>query len=96
MHMIALGWIWVVFMMAITEKNLVAGVMTFLFYGLVPTALLIFLISRQSRKQREHAPWLRSRAAREKQAAGEAGNETEAPVAAKPPADGEPPTQGPG
>lgn len=52
MHMIALGWVWVVFMMAITEKNIVAGVMTFVFYGIAPCALLLYWVARQRRIKR--------------------------------------------
>jgi hypothetical protein len=61
MHMIAIGWLWVVFMIAITEKNIVSGIMTFLFYGLAPSGLLFYWIIMQARKQRDHAAWLRER-----------------------------------
>jgi len=79
MHMVAIGWLWVVFMMAITEKNWVAGIMTFLFYGLAPCLLLLYWLTKQGRERRRHAAWLRER---EQQQEGEAAR------AAEPPAEG--------
>jgi hypothetical protein len=67
MHMIALGWLWVVFMMAITEKNLVAGVMTFVFYGLVPTALFLYALRRTAGKRISVHEWQRAREAAAKE-----------------------------
>ncbi len=43
MHIVAIGWLYVTLMMAITEKNITAGVLTFVFYGLAPTMLLLWL-----------------------------------------------------
>ena len=43
MHIVAIGWLYVTLMMAITENNMTAGVLTFVFYGLAPTALLFWL-----------------------------------------------------
>jgi hypothetical protein len=51
-HIVAIGWLWVTFMMAITEKSVVAGVMTFVFYGLLPCGVLIYLISKSSGRRR--------------------------------------------
>ena len=78
MHMIAIGWLWVVFMMAITEKSVVAGVMTFLFYGIAPCLLLVYWLTKQGRERRRHAAWLREREQQENQTA----------PAAEPPAGG--------
>jgi len=61
MHMIAIGWLWVAFMMAITEKSLVAGLLTFLFYGLFPCAVLLYVLNKQAGKRREHAARRRAR-----------------------------------
>jgi len=61
MHMIAIGWLWVAFMMAITEKSLVAGALTFLFYGLLPCAVLLYVLNKQAGKRREHAARRRAR-----------------------------------
>ena len=52
MHIIAIGWLWVVFMMAITQKTIVSGVSTFIFYGLLPCGLLIYLLTTPARRKR--------------------------------------------
>jgi len=53
MYIIAIGWIWVVFMMSITETSIVAGLMTFLFYGFLPCALLLYLMGTPARRRRK-------------------------------------------
>jgi hypothetical protein len=55
MYIIAIGWLWVVLLMAITESNVVAGVLTFTFYGLLPCALLMWLLGTSSRRARNRA-----------------------------------------
>jgi hypothetical protein len=78
MHMVAIGWLWVAFMMAISEKSAVAGVMTFVFYGLVPCAVLLYILNKHAGKRRQH---LADKRAREAQVqAGEAVDAPEAEV----------------
>jgi biotin transporter BioY len=55
MFIVAIGWIYVVLMMAITETTPVAGVMTFVLYGLVPVALLLYISGGRQRKRRRAA-----------------------------------------
>jgi len=43
MHIIALGWIYVVLMMAIFESSITAGIMTFAMYCAIPLGLLWYL-----------------------------------------------------
>jgi hypothetical protein len=52
MHIAAVGWIYVTLMMAITEESLVAGIMTFFFYGVLPTLLILYLADGGRRKRR--------------------------------------------
>ncbi len=52
MHIAAVGWIYVVLMMAITEDSVVAGIMTFLFYGVLPVALIMHVAGTGNRKRR--------------------------------------------
>ena len=52
MHIIVIAWLWVILMMAITERSITAGVLTFLFYGLAPCLLLVWLIATQRRFKR--------------------------------------------
>ena len=57
MYIVAIAWLYVVVMMALTESSVVAGLATFLFYGLAPVALLVWLMGtpqrRRARKARE-------------------------------------------
>jgi hypothetical protein len=43
MWIVAIGWMYVVTLMAATETSVVAGVMTFLFYGMLPLSLVFYL-----------------------------------------------------
>ena len=56
MYVIAIGWLYVTVLMAATEENLTAGVLTFVLYGLAPLALLLWLFGTpQRRRQRGSA-----------------------------------------
>ncbi len=50
MYIIAIGWLYVTFVMALTEQNIVAGVMTFVFYGLIPCSLLMWILGTKRRR----------------------------------------------
>lgn len=52
MYIVAIAWIYVVFMMSITEHSLVAGVMTFLLYGLLPLAIILYVMGTGQRRRR--------------------------------------------
>lgn len=52
MYIVALAWIYVVLMMSITEQSVTAGVMTFLLYGVVPVALILYLMGSPQRRRR--------------------------------------------
>jgi biotin transporter BioY len=53
-HIAAVGWIYVTLMMAITEETVVAGIMTFFVYGVLPTLIIVYIGgSGQRRKRRE-------------------------------------------
>lgn len=69
MHIAAVGWMYVVLMMAITEDSVVAGIMTFFFYGVLPTLVIVYIGgSGQRRKRRELD---RLQAMQERQQAGQ-------------------------
>jgi hypothetical protein len=55
MYIIAIGWLWVVLMMAVLEDNLVAAILSFTFYGLLPCALLLWLLGTPLRRRRQAA-----------------------------------------
>lgn len=52
MYIIAIGWLYVILMMAITAKGFVAGLFTFVVYGLAPVALLLWFMGAPIRKKR--------------------------------------------
>ncbi|MGN6389811.1 MAG: hypothetical protein ACTHL1_09890 [Burkholderiaceae bacterium] len=68
MYIVAIAWIYVVLMMSVTENSVVAGLMTFTFYGLLPVAIILYLMGTpQRRRNRERE---RQAQEREREAAG--------------------------
>lgn len=53
MYIVAIAWIFVTFCMALTERSIVAGLLTFLFYGLAPLLLLLWLAGAAARRRRK-------------------------------------------
>ena len=70
MLIVAIAWIYVVGLMALTEPTVVAGIVTFLFYCVLPLGTLIYIAGTGKRKARRRAE---EQAARDARAAGEAG-----------------------
>jgi hypothetical protein len=64
MLIVAVAWIYVVLLMAFTEPTVVAGIMTFSLYCVLPLGILFYLTGSGRRK--------RARAAREADAAEQA------------------------
>ncbi len=79
MYIIAIGWMWVVLMMSITQKTILAGVSTLVFYGILPCALLMYILMTPARRRRQ--------ARREAEAEAQAKANAEANAAAHPPAE---------
>ncbi|ACT50947.1 hypothetical protein [Methylovorus glucosotrophus] len=55
MYIVAIAWLYVTVLMAATEPSLVAGILTFVFYGLLPCALLLWLFGTPQRRRRKLA-----------------------------------------
>jgi hypothetical protein len=53
MYIIAIAWLYVTTLMALTETSLVAGVLSFALYGVAPTALLLWLFGRRARRHQK-------------------------------------------
>lgn len=53
MYIIAIAWIYVTLLMAVTETNVTAGILTFTLYGLLPLALLLWLFGTPIRRRRK-------------------------------------------
>ncbi len=55
MYIVAIAWIYVVSLMSIAEQTVVAGIMTFLLYGVLPLAIILYLSGSAQRKRRHAA-----------------------------------------
>jgi hypothetical protein len=53
MVIVAIAWLYVVFMMSITEQSAVAGVATFLLYGIIPLTIVLYLMGTPQRKRNQ-------------------------------------------
>ena len=53
MLIVAIAWIYVVGLMALTEPSIVAGIMTFLLYCVLPLSILVYLTGGRRRKARK-------------------------------------------
>ena len=51
MYIVAIAWLYVAVLMAATEANITAGVLTFVCYGLLPCALFIWIIGTPQRRR---------------------------------------------
>ena len=70
MLIVAVAWIYVVGLMAITEPNVVAGIMTFLGYCVLPLSILYYLSGSKRRRLRNQAKTQANAQAAERAAAG--------------------------
>jgi hypothetical protein len=82
MLIVAIAWIYVVGLMALTEPTVVAGIVTFLFYCVLPLGTLMYIAGTGKRKARRRAE---EQAARDARAAkdAEAADAAEATPTAK-------------
>ncbi|HNH34427.1 MAG TPA: hypothetical protein PK375_00860 [Rhodocyclaceae bacterium] len=55
MYIVAIAWIYVTGLMALAETSITAGLLTFIFYGLAPLALLLWLLGTPERRRRRSA-----------------------------------------
>ena len=53
MLIVAIAWIYVVGLMALTEPSIVAGIMTFLLYCVLPLSILFYLTGGRRRRARK-------------------------------------------
>lgn len=50
MYIIAIAWLYVTVLMAATEKTITAGLLTLIFYGLLPCAILLWILGVKHRR----------------------------------------------
>ena len=51
MYIVAIAWLYVILMMALTESSIIGGILTFLFYGLLPCGLLLWIVGTPQRRR---------------------------------------------
>lgn len=61
MYIIAIAWIYVVFMMSIMETSVIAGIMTFLLYGILPVSIIVYVMGTGQRKRKRQAQEMQRR-----------------------------------
>ncbi len=52
MHVVATAWLFVTILMAVTERSLTAGLLTFVLYGVGPLALFWWVVGTPARRAR--------------------------------------------
>jgi membrane protein implicated in regulation of membrane protease activity len=53
MYIVVIAWLYITVLMAATEKSLVAGLLTLVFYGLAPVALFMWIFGSPARRRAE-------------------------------------------
>lgn len=51
MYIVAIAWLYVALMMAVTASSLMAGTLSFVFYGLAPCALFLWIVGTPQRRR---------------------------------------------
>lgn len=64
MYIIAIAWLYVALLVAVADDSVVGGVLTFVFFGIAPLALFVWLFGTPARRRTKA---MRERAAREAQ-----------------------------
>jgi hypothetical protein len=54
MYVVAIAWLYVIIIMAATEPSVTGAVMTFIWYGVFPLALFLWLVGTPQRRRSVH------------------------------------------
>lgn len=55
MYIIAIGWLYITVLMAATEATVTAGILSLLFYGLLPVGLFVWIFGTPGRRRAQIA-----------------------------------------
>lgn len=55
LHLVAIAWLYVTLLMALTETTIVRGVVTFLLYGAFPLSIVLYLLGTPARRKARRA-----------------------------------------
>lgn len=53
MYIIAIGWLYVTLLIAVNERSVFLGIISFVFYGLLPCGILLWMSASKVRRQRQ-------------------------------------------
>ncbi|MDG3063822.1 hypothetical protein ACFQ4M_12455 [Thauera mechernichensis] len=53
MYLIPIAWLYVAILVAVSEDTVVAGVLTFVFWGIAPLALFMWIFGTPARRRRQ-------------------------------------------
>ena len=63
MLIIIIAWLYVVILMSMTEHSVIAGVMTFLLYGVLTLSIMVYLLNTPAQRARRKAAQAQEEAA---------------------------------
>ncbi len=52
LYLVGIAWVYVVLLMSMTEQSVVAGVMTFLLYCVVPLSIILYVMATPQRRRK--------------------------------------------
>ena len=52
MYIIAIGWLYVTLLIAVNERSVFLGIISFVFYGLLPCGIMLWMSASKVRRQR--------------------------------------------
>lgn len=55
LHLVAIGWLYVTLLMALTETTLVRQIVTFVLYGAFPLSIVLYLLATPARRRARRA-----------------------------------------
>lgn len=76
MYIIAIAWLYITVLMAATEKTITAGLLTFMFYGLLPCTLLLWILGVNHRRFKKHQQSLQQESLLEEEVSNQDGTNT--------------------
>ncbi len=68
LYIVAIAYVYVIFMIAVTDKSIVGGIITFVLLGVFPLAIFLWVFGTPSRRRGRRAKIAAEREAAEKQA----------------------------
>jgi membrane protein implicated in regulation of membrane protease activity len=55
MYLVAIGWLYVALLAAVSDTTVLGGILSFVFYGVAPLALVLWLLGTPARRRRQAA-----------------------------------------